>query len=83
MTVEEIYKYIDVNPLRGGEPVFWGTKLSVSHILEDLQKGMSNERILSEHPELTLDHLVAALVFAKHFPTDEELLLYIATSLFR
>lgn len=65
MTDQEVYQYIDFTPLKGGEPVFWGTKIRVVHILEDFCKGMKHEDILKEHPQLNDRHLQACFVYCR------------------
>jgi uncharacterized protein (DUF433 family) len=74
MTIDEIYEYIEVTPFNGGDPVFWGTRITPEHILKDLSKGMSTEEVLKEHPQLTAKHIEAAFVYRNNFPTDKELL---------
>ena len=47
-----------------GKPVFKGTRLTVEHILKELATGMSQEEILAGYPQLTLEHLRAAMLFS-------------------
>jgi len=47
-----------------GKPVFKGTRLTVEHILQELGTGMSQEEILAGYPQLTLEHLRAAMLFS-------------------
>lgn len=54
---------IDPN-VRGGKPVIRGTRITVSDILEYLAGGMSQEEILADFPDLSVDDIRAALVFA-------------------
>ena len=65
MTEREIHQYIEMNPFRGNEPVFWKTNIAVSHIIDDFAKGMNFEEVLKEHPQLTAKHLQAAFVYCK------------------
>lgn len=62
MTTEEIHQYIDFYPLRKREPVFRGTNIRVSHIIDDFATGMSFDEVLSEDQELTKQHLQACFV---------------------
>lgn len=56
---------ITINPgKRGGKPCIRGLRITVSDVLEYLASGMSNERILSDFPELTEDDIRACLAFA-------------------
>ncbi len=56
---------IDVRPeVRGGKPCFVGTRITVYDVLEYLAGGMTPDEIVSDFPELTIDHVRAALEFA-------------------
>jgi len=60
-------KYISINPeIRFGKPTIVGTRITVGDILQWLASGMTYEEILSDYPELTQEHLRAALAFAAH-----------------
>jgi uncharacterized protein (DUF433 family) len=65
MTGAEVFEYVEMNPFRGGEPVFRGTKIRVSHLLGGLADGMNFEQILNEHKQLTQRHLQAAFAIAE------------------
>ncbi len=49
---------------RGGRPCIRGMRISVYDILGWLAAGMSNEQIIEEFPELTLEDIRAALAYA-------------------
>ena len=49
---------------RGGRPCIRGMRISVYDILGWLAAGMSNEEILKEYPELTLNDIRASLAYA-------------------
>lgn len=49
---------------RGGRPCIRGMRISVYDVLGWLAAGMSNEDILKEYPELTLEDIRAALAYA-------------------
>ena len=49
---------------RFGRPCIRDTRISVYDILAWLSKGMSNEEILADFPELTLDDISTSLAFA-------------------
>lgn len=78
MTVEELYKFINVNPGKGLPSVFWGTKITPEHILQDLKNGLTAEEISSQHPAITPAHIEAAKIYREVFPTDSERLAMIA-----
>ena len=47
-----------------GNPIVKGTHITVERILLELARGMSVEKILDEHPQLTMQGVKAALKFA-------------------
>lgn len=58
-------EYISINPnIRFGKPCIKGTRIAAVDILQWLASGMTYEEILSDFPELTHDHILAALSFA-------------------
>ncbi|SOD78734.1 DUF433 domain-containing protein [Spirosoma fluviale] len=58
-------EYISLNPgIRFGKPCIKGTRIAVQDILNWLASGMTNDEILDDFPELTLEHIRAALAFA-------------------
>jgi len=44
-----------------GKPVIVGTRITVELILEKLAAGESIEQIVTAHPRLTRDHILAAI----------------------
>jgi len=65
------FKWIVVDPnVCRGKPVFRGTRVLVSDILEMLASGMSIENVLEEYSQLTreiiLEALAAELLKRKH-----------------
>jgi uncharacterized protein (DUF433 family) len=61
----DLLSLIEVRPeVRGGKPCFVGTRITVYDVLEYLAGGMSSEQIVADFPELTGDHVRAALEFA-------------------
>jgi uncharacterized protein (DUF433 family) len=72
MNEQETYQYIEMTPFRGREPVFRGTNIRVSDIIDDLAKGMTTEEILKVHGELTPKHLQATFVYAQTAIRDLE-----------
>jgi uncharacterized protein (DUF433 family) len=56
---------ITINPeIRFGKPCIVGTRISVGDVLSWLASGMSFEEILEDFPELTMEHIRAALAFS-------------------
>lgn len=58
-------QYIQSDPsIMMGKPVIKGTRITVEHILDKLAAGENIDQILSSHPRLTKEHVLAALAFA-------------------
>ena len=49
---------------RSGKPVIRGLRITVQDVLEYLAGGMTQEQIVAEFPELTIDDIRACLAFA-------------------
>jgi uncharacterized protein (DUF433 family) len=59
------HNYIEIqSDKRFGQPCIIGTRISVYDILSMLASGMSNREIIEDYPELTEEHIKAALQFA-------------------
>ena len=57
--------YISVHPnICHGQPCFTGTRIMVYLVLELLEAGETPEQILASYPQLTKDHIQAALHYA-------------------
>ena len=50
--------------VRSGKPPFVGTRIAVYDVLEYLAAGMTTDEIVADFPELTADHVRAALEVA-------------------
>ena len=48
----------------GGRPCIRGTRMRVSDVLELLANGASTEGVLSDHPSLVRDDVLAAIAYA-------------------
>lgn len=58
-------KIITVEPgKRNGKPCIRGLRITVTDILKYLASGMSNEEILADFPELTIEDIRACLEYA-------------------
>ena len=56
---------IETRPgIRSGKPCFIGTRITVYDVLDYLASGMTPSEIIDDFPELTDQHLRAALGFA-------------------
>lgn len=49
---------------RGGRPCIRGMRISVGDVLGWLAAGMTNEQVIEEFPELTLEDIRASLAYA-------------------
>ncbi len=58
-------EHIYINPsVRSGKPCIKGTRITVYDILEYLAGGMSEDQIISDFPDLTIEDVRACLLFA-------------------
>ena len=72
---KEIAEFIEINPkVMLGKPVIRGTRITVELILEKLSNGEGFDAILSEHPRLKKEHILAALAFAAEVLRGEMLI---------
>lgn len=68
-------KYIAVDPqIQHGKPCFRNTRIPVYVVLELLEGGVKPEEIVGKdyYPDLTLDHIRAALHFAAQYAKNQE-----------
>ena len=64
-SVASLFDRITVNPRQcGGRPCIRGMRIRVIDILELLAAGLSFEQIIEELPDLEVDDLKAALLYA-------------------
>lgn len=58
-------KIITIDPdKRSGKPCIRGTRMTVTDVLEYLAGGMTQEELLAEFPDLTVEDIRACLAFA-------------------
>lgn len=61
----EWQKHISIDPaIRSGKPCIKGTRITIYDILEYMAGGMSEEEILEDFPDLTIEDIRAGLSFA-------------------
>ena len=79
MTDPIVQKYLSVNSeICHGKPCFQGTRIPVYLVLELLEGGVTPEEIVGQeyYPQLTLEHIRAALHFAAEFAKNQEHFLF-------
>jgi uncharacterized protein (DUF433 family) len=63
--VVDYRKIITIAPdKRSGKPCIRGTRMTVTDVLEYLAGGMTQEQLLAEFPDLTVEDIQACLAFA-------------------
>ena len=68
------HERITMNPdVMFGKPVIRGTRITVEQILRKLAAGLSAERILMDHPHLTVEDVQAAAGFAADYLAQEDI----------
>ena len=70
-------KYVSVDPeIHHGKPCFRGTRVPVYVLLELLEAGLTPQQVIGPdyYPDLTLDHVRAALHFAAQYAKHQEYL---------
>ena len=61
----DLTSVIETRPgVRGGKPCFAGTRITVYDVLDHLASGMTSPEIVDDFPELTEQHVRAAIEFA-------------------
>lgn len=61
----DLTSVIETRPgVRSGKPCFVGTRITVYDVLDYLASGMSAEDVVADFPELTVEHVRAAIEFA-------------------
>ena len=70
----EKHQRIEMNPdIMFGKPVIKNTRITVEQILRKLAGGMTIEEIITNHPHLTREDILAAQEFAADYLADEEI----------
>ena len=64
--MSDLLERITINPEQcGGRPCIRGMRIRVSDVLDLFAAGLSAEQILEEMPDLVMDDLKAALLYAR------------------
>ncbi|MBI4606168.1 MAG: DUF433 domain-containing protein [Planctomycetes bacterium] len=58
-----------------GKPVFRGTRIPVERVLRELSGGWTEHEVLQAHPDLTREHILAAMDYAADSVANEAILL--------
>ena len=73
--VEEFLSRIEVDIEKlGGKPVIKGTRIPVALIIELIANGLDPDEIIKEYPELTIEDIRAALLYAARLAENEVVL---------
>lgn len=65
---------ITVNPaVMVGKPVIRGTRITVELVLRKLAAGMSERRIVEDHPHLSAEDIRAAAAYAADLVANEDI----------
>jgi uncharacterized protein (DUF433 family) len=69
------HERIEIDPeIMGGKPVIRGTRIPVELVLRKLGAGLATEKILADHPRLTVDDIRAAQAFAADYLAQEDVI---------
>ena len=67
--LDRIKNAVEENPnIRGGEPVFRGTRIPVQMVADFLNQGVSGEEFLEDYPALTGESLEIARQYVELYP---------------
>ena len=71
----EMPEHIEIRPdVMLGKPCLKGTRIPVYLVLEKLGAGETNDQIVAAYPQLTNDHITAALKYAAGLAKNETVL---------
>jgi uncharacterized protein (DUF433 family) len=69
------HERITIDPkIMFGKPVIKGTRITVELILRKLAEGMTDEQIITHHPQLAVQDIRAATAFAADHLANEEII---------
>ncbi len=74
--MEKRFRWITVNPkICHGKPVFKGTRVLVSDVLDMLASGMTIDEILEEYPQLNKEMILEAIALAAELLRRERIVI--------
>ena len=77
----ELSKRITINPeMMVGKPTIRGTRITVEQILNSLAANISVKDLMEDYPELELEDIKAALLYAAKLVEEEKIYNYLMVS---
>ena len=71
---EQLLYRIEINPkIMVGKPIIRGTRIPVELIVKMMAQGIAESEILKEYPRLKLEDIRAALSYAAHVLSHDEI----------
>ena len=78
--MSRVYKWVIVDPkICHGKPVFKGTRVLVTDVLEMIASGMSINEVLEEYPQLNREMILEAIALAAELLRRERRVIPIST----
>ncbi|KJU81436.1 protein containing DUF433 [Candidatus Magnetobacterium bavaricum] len=73
MDTEELLKRITVNSdVMVGKPTLRGLRITVEQVLRAIASGVTTEDLLEDYPELEMEDISAALLYAVELVSEEQ-----------
>lgn len=60
-----------------GKPIIMGTRISVEMIMRKLANGYSTDQLLTDYPNLTIEHIQACFEYSANVLANEESVEYV------
>ncbi len=74
MKDDELLKRITVNPkVMVGKPTIRGLRITVEQILKSLAEGITYEELIKDYPELEIEDIKSALLYASKIINEEQI----------
>ncbi|MEW5920937.1 MAG: DUF433 domain-containing protein [Bacillota bacterium] len=68
----ELLKRVSVNPkIFNGKPIIRGMRIKVETILSLMERGISNDEILDDYPDLEMEDIKACIAYARYLVANE------------
>lgn len=72
--MEPLQELIHIDPaVMMGKPVIKGTRITVESIIQELASGYSHNQVMTAHPNLQEQHILAALQYAAALMQNEKI----------